>query len=262
MHDRRRSKGFDTVLVLDFGAQYGQLIARRVRECRVYSRARSRTTRRSSASRSYDAQGHHPLRRPDERVRRGRAPGRPGDLRARHPGPRHLLRHPGIALELGGTVARTGLSEFGKTDAQRASSRGSLLDGLRGEEQCWMSHRDSVTERAARLRGAGGQPRRARGRHGGPRARLLRRAVPPRGRAHAQGHGHPAQLPLQGLRLRARRSRPTSIIEESIAQDPRAGGRRPRRSSASPAASTRRSPRCSCTGPSATSSPASSSTRA
>ena len=31
------AKGFDTVLVLDYGAQYGQLIARRVRECRVYS---------------------------------------------------------------------------------------------------------------------------------------------------------------------------------------------------------------------------------
>ena len=35
--DTPEIKGFDTVLVLDYGAQYGQLIARRVRECRVYS---------------------------------------------------------------------------------------------------------------------------------------------------------------------------------------------------------------------------------
>ena len=31
------AEGFDTVLVVDYGAQYAQLIARRVRECRVFS---------------------------------------------------------------------------------------------------------------------------------------------------------------------------------------------------------------------------------
>src|SRR2546422_3801175 len=30
-------QGFDSVLVIDYGAQYAQVIARRVRECKVYS---------------------------------------------------------------------------------------------------------------------------------------------------------------------------------------------------------------------------------
>ena len=50
-----------------------------------------------------------------------------------------------LALHLGGTVARTDLSEFGKT-ALSVLQPGLLLEGLRGEEQAWMSHRDSVTK--------------------------------------------------------------------------------------------------------------------
>jgi GMP synthase (glutamine-hydrolysing) len=51
-----------------------------------------------------------------------------------------------MALELGGRVDRTGVSEFGKTDLQArvAESPSRLFDGLPAEQTVWMSHRDSV----------------------------------------------------------------------------------------------------------------------
>ena len=139
-----QAKGFDTVLVLDFGAQYGQLIARRVRECRVYSELIP-----------YDApieriRGFHPkgiiLSGGPMSVYVDDAPKvDPEIFKLGVPVLGICYGAQAIALELGGTVTRTGLSEFGKT-ALTALKPGLLLKGLRGEEQCWMSHRDSITE--------------------------------------------------------------------------------------------------------------------
>jgi len=128
------------VLVLDLGGQYAQLIARRVREARVYSELVS-----------------HRISAAEARARRPRAlilSGGPASVYAEG-APRidAELFSMGVptlgicygmqlmAQELGGTVERTGVSEFGKT-AVRVGGR--LGEGLPEEQTAWMSHRDSV----------------------------------------------------------------------------------------------------------------------
>ena len=82
----------EMIAILDFGSQYAQLIARRVREHNVYSRIfPARISRRGAVEAA--AQGHHPLRRAGQRLRAQRPPLRRADLRPRRPDPRHLLRH-------------------------------------------------------------------------------------------------------------------------------------------------------------------------
>jgi GMP synthase (glutamine-hydrolysing) len=136
--------GFDTVLVLDFGAQYGQLIARRVRECHVYSQLIPFDT---------------PLAEIRARQPKGLIlSGGPMSVYVDDaPRPDPALFDLGIpvlgicygaqlmALELGGTVTRTETSEFGKTTLS-VRENGLLLAGLAAEEQCWMSHRDCVSQ--------------------------------------------------------------------------------------------------------------------
>jgi GMP synthase (glutamine-hydrolysing) len=129
------------VLVLDFGGQYSQLIARRVREARVYSEL---VSHRLGAD----------------------------ELRARNPaamilsgGPASVyadgapLADPGLfelgvptlgicygmqlmARELGGAVEANDVSEFGKTEVELRDS--ALFHDVPPEQVVWMSHRDSV----------------------------------------------------------------------------------------------------------------------
>src|SRR3989441_1519100 len=134
------------VLVLDFGAQYAQLIARRVREAHVYSEI-------VPFDEPVDAIA---ARRPAGLI----LSGGPASVYAEGaPLTDHTLFELGIpilgicyghqvlAKELGGTVERTGTREFGRTSlmVNQADDPGRLLADLQARETVWMSHSDTVT---------------------------------------------------------------------------------------------------------------------
>ncbi|UMG93377.1 glutamine-hydrolyzing GMP synthase [Nocardioides sp. TF02-7] len=133
----------DLVLVVDFGAQYAQLIARRVREARVYSEI---------------VPHHMPVeemlaKEPKAIILSGGpssvyAEGAPGiDTAIFDAGPAVFGMCYGFQLMaqgLGGEVAATGVREYGRTPVTVADP-GTLLAEMPGEHTVWMSHGDSVT---------------------------------------------------------------------------------------------------------------------
>jgi GMP synthase (glutamine-hydrolysing) len=157
----------DTVLVVDFGAQYAQLIARRVRECQVHSTivpatmpAAQMLARKpkaiilSGGPSSVYAEGAPPV--PD------------GLLGAGVPVLGICYGFQAMVAELGGTVARTPVGEYGGTELRLSSPPapgdgsaaalpppssppapvpdGGLLAGLPDPQQVWMSHGDTCTQ--------------------------------------------------------------------------------------------------------------------
>lgn len=138
-----QSKPFDTVLVLDFGAQYGQLIARRVRECRVYSELIPHDTP-VEVIKAYQPKGIILSGGPMSVYVDDAPKLNPEILKLGVPVLGICYGMQSLALALGGTVTRTDLSEFGKT-AINVADPGLLLQDWRGVDQAWMSHRDSVT---------------------------------------------------------------------------------------------------------------------
>ena len=135
----------EEVLVLDFGGQYSQLIARRIRECGVYAELLPSDT---------------PLERIRERAPRALVlSGGPASVYAEGaPALRTELLELGVpvlgicygmqamALALGGRVEGAEAGEFGRTTLSLSGSGGRLLAGLPEEQQAWMSHRDCVLE--------------------------------------------------------------------------------------------------------------------
>jgi GMP synthase (glutamine-hydrolysing) len=129
------------VLVVDLGGQYSQLIARRVREARVYSEL---VGHRSTAA----ALG---ARNPIALILSGGPASVYADDAPTVDSGIYELGVPVLGIcygmqlmaqDLGGRVERTGASEFGKT---AFTLGGALGEGLPEEQTGWMSHRDSVT---------------------------------------------------------------------------------------------------------------------
>jgi GMP synthase (glutamine-hydrolysing) len=134
----------DTVLVVDFGAQYAQLIARRVREARVYSEIVPRTM----------PLGEMLAKRPR------------GIIFSGGPASVHVDDAPSVdpsvyaaglpilgicygaqlvARDLGGLVERTGGGEYGRTVMHRTDASSLVLDPLAAEQVVWMSHGDAIS---------------------------------------------------------------------------------------------------------------------
>jgi GMP synthase (glutamine-hydrolysing) len=136
---------FDRVLVIDFGAQYAQLIARRVREARVYSEVVPHTisadelvARRPTAI--LLSGGPASVYAPD-------APAvDPALLTTGVPTFGICYGFQAMAAALGGTVERTGNAEFGGTPLEVVSGDSTLFHGLPRQQGVWMSHNDAVSE--------------------------------------------------------------------------------------------------------------------
>ena len=179
----RRPPRPGTVAVLDFGSQFAQLIARRVRELNVYSELLPHDTPIAELERRgvraiilsggpmsvYDEGAP----KPDASIWSGRLPVLGICYGAQL-----------MALELGGDVIPAARREYGPATVQITRDDG-LFGGIDREQPVWMSHGDSITRlpegfhaTAQTELDAVRGPRRAG-------AQPVRDPVPPRGRPHA-----------------------------------------------------------------------------
>ena len=144
------SEGHRPVLVVDMGAQYAQLIARRVRECRVYSEIVPHDVSAAEVA-AREPAGIILSGGPASIYEPGAPDVDPELFQLGVPVLGICYGMQAMAAALGGTVGNTGIGEYGKTPVRL--EEGSLLFGEMPREQtCWMSHRDSVTEVPAGFR--------------------------------------------------------------------------------------------------------------
>jgi len=137
-------EGFDRILVVDFGAQYAQLIARRVREAHVYSEIVPRdvtvTQIKEIAPAGIILSGGPASVYADDAYDID-----PAILEMGIPILGICYGHQVLANALGGDVARTETAEYGRTDL-RIEPGSALFAGLSERQEVWMSHGDAVVK--------------------------------------------------------------------------------------------------------------------
>ncbi|ROS28793.1 GMP synthase (glutamine-hydrolysing) [Rathayibacter sp. PhB127] len=133
------------MLVVDFGAQYAQLIARRVREANVYSEiVPSGTTAAEIAAKS--PVGIILSGGPSSVYEEGAPQLDPAIFDLGIPVLGICYGFQVMAKTLGGEVANTGLREYGATDASVTADGGVLLGDQPVDQTVWMSHGDQVSK--------------------------------------------------------------------------------------------------------------------
>ncbi|GAA3664675.1 glutamine-hydrolyzing GMP synthase [Lentzea roselyniae] len=133
------------VLVVDFGAQYAQLIARRVREAQVYSEVVPHTATLS------EILDKNPLAivlsgGPSSVYEEGAPQVDPKLFETGVPVFGICYGFQAMARALGGAVEQTGTREYGRTELGVTGAGGSLHEELPGHHPVWMSHGDAVTK--------------------------------------------------------------------------------------------------------------------
>jgi GMP synthase (glutamine-hydrolysing) len=145
VEDTRPATGVEEVLVLDFGGQYSQLIARRIRECGVYSELLPATASvdeiRDRAPKGIVLSGG-----PASVYEKGAPPFPTGLLDLEIPLLGICYGMQVMVHSLGGRVEGAETGEFGRAELTLRDGGGRLLANLPEEQSCWMSHRDSVFE--------------------------------------------------------------------------------------------------------------------
>jgi len=134
----------DTVIILDFGSQYNQLIARRVRECKVYS-ALIPYSASIEKIKSYKPRAIILTGGPASVMEKGSPKATPEIFKLGVPVLGICYGMQFTAFALGGKVGKSKKREYGYAELV-LNKRDRFFKGFRPKEKVWMSHGDKVQE--------------------------------------------------------------------------------------------------------------------